>query len=41
MAKAVAEGYPKLKIEECAAKRQARIDSSQGMVSQLSHNDFA
>ena len=33
MAKAVAEGYPKLKIEECAAKRQARIDSGQGMSS--------
>lgn len=27
MAKAVASGMPKLKIEECAAKRQARIDS--------------
>lgn len=27
MAKAVAEGMPKLKIEECAARRQARIDS--------------
>ena len=33
MAKAVAEGYPKLKIEECAARRQARIDSGQGMSS--------
>ncbi|XP_022079947.1 methylmalonyl-CoA mutase, mitochondrial-like isoform X2 [Acanthaster planci] len=32
MAKAVAEGYPKLKIEECAAKRQARIDSSQEVI---------
>lgn len=27
MAKAVAAGMPKLKIEECAARRQARIDS--------------
>ncbi|OXA56817.1 Methylmalonyl-CoA mutase, mitochondrial [Folsomia candida] len=27
MAKAVASGWPKLKIEECAAKRQAMIDS--------------
>jgi len=27
MAKAVAAGIPKLRIEECAAKRQARIDS--------------
>merc|ERR1712142_205458 len=27
MAEAVATGWPKLKIEECAAKRQARIDS--------------
>ena len=30
MAKAVATGMPKLRIEECAAKRQARIDSGQG-----------
>lgn len=28
MAKAVAAGMPKLRIEECAAKRQARIDSA-------------
>lgn len=27
MARAVAEGVPKLRIEECAARRQARIDS--------------
>lgn len=27
MAKAVAEGIPKLHIEECAARKQARIDS--------------
>jgi methylmalonyl-CoA mutase len=32
MAKSVASGIPKLKIEESAAKRQARIDSGQGMV---------
>lgn len=31
MAKAVASGMPKLRIEECAARRQARIDSGQGM----------
>ena len=30
MAKAVAMGLPKLKIEETAAKKQARIDSGQG-----------
>lgn len=30
MSKAVATGYPKLKIEECAAKRQAHIDSGKG-----------
>ncbi len=29
MAKAIEKGYPKLKIEEAAAKKQARIDSSQ------------
>merc|ERR1712046_78785 len=27
MAKAVASGYPKKRIEECAARTQARIDS--------------
>lgn len=32
MAKAVAAGMPKLKIEECAARRQARIDSGSGTV---------
>ncbi|XP_071966240.1 methylmalonyl-CoA mutase, mitochondrial-like isoform X2 [Antedon mediterranea] len=32
MAKAVASGYPKLKIEEVAAKRQARIDSAQEVI---------
>jgi methylmalonyl-CoA mutase len=31
MAKAVASGMPKLRIEESAAKKQARIDSGQGM----------
>lgn len=30
MAKAVSSGMPKLRIEECAAKRQARIDSGAG-----------
>lgn len=30
MAKAVASGMPKLRIEECAASRQARIDSKAG-----------
>ena len=30
MAKAVAAGMPKLRIEECAARRQARIDSGYG-----------
>ena len=30
MAQAVAAGMPKLKIEDCAARRQARIDSNQG-----------
>jgi len=33
MAKAVAAGMPKLRIEECAARRQARIDSGHGMIS--------
>ena len=32
MAKSVAEGYPKMKIEECAAQRQARIDSSKEVI---------
>src|SRR5579863_176295 len=32
MAKAVAEGMPKLKIEECAAQRQARIDSGREVI---------
>ncbi len=30
MAKAVASGMPKLKIEESAARKQARIDSGSG-----------
>uniref|UniRef100_A0A0F7Z9E2 Methylmalonyl-CoA mutase, mitochondrial n=1 Tax=Crotalus adamanteus TaxID=8729 RepID=A0A0F7Z9E2_CROAD len=32
MAKAVAEGIPKLHIEECAARRQARIDSGSEVI---------
>jgi methylmalonyl-CoA mutase len=32
MAKAVSSGYPKLKIEECAAKRQAHIDSGKEVI---------
>lgn len=32
MAKAVAQGIPKLKIEECAAKKQARIDSGTDVI---------
>jgi methylmalonyl-CoA mutase len=35
MAKAVASGWPKLKIEECAAKKQAMIDSGRGIISSL------
>jgi len=31
MAKAVASGMPKLRIEEAAAKKQARIDSEAGL----------
>ncbi len=31
MAKAVASGMPKMKIEEAAARRQARIDSKSGV----------
>jgi hypothetical protein len=31
MAKAVASGMPKLRIEEVATRRQARIDSVAGM----------
>ena len=30
MAKAVVSGMPKLRIEEAAARRQARIDSGSG-----------
>eukprot|EP01134_Creolimax_fragrantissima_P000801 CFRG0801T1 len=32
MAKAVASGMPKLRIEECAAKRQARIDTGREVI---------
>ena len=35
MAKAVSLGIPKLKIEETAARRQARIDSGQGNMNTL------
>jgi methylmalonyl-CoA mutase len=30
MANAVAEGIPKLRIEECSARKQALIDSGKG-----------
>jgi len=36
MASAVAGGMPKLRIEECAAKRQAKIDSQNGQCKTLS-----
>ncbi len=32
MSKAIGEGIPKLKIEECAAKKQARIDSGKDLI---------
>lgn len=32
MAKAIVEGIPKLRIEECAAKKQARIDSGKDVI---------
>ena len=32
MSKATAQGIPKLKIEECAAKKQARIDSGKDVI---------
>ena len=32
MAKAIEEGYPKMKIEEAAAKKQARIDSGKDQI---------
>jgi methylmalonyl-CoA mutase len=35
MAKAVASGMPKLRIEESAARRQARIDSGQGTIFEI------
>ena len=35
MAKAVEAGVPKLRIEECAARRQARIDNASGRGSGL------
>ena len=32
MAKAVAQGMPKLRIEECSARKQARIDGGTGQM---------
>lgn len=32
MAKAVASGMPKLRIEECAARKQARIDTGKDVI---------
>lgn len=32
MSKAIEQGYPKLKIEECAAKKQARIDKGDDVI---------
>ena len=32
MAKAIELGWPKLKIEECAARKQARLDSGLDVV---------
>ena len=40
MAKAVESGMPKLRIEECAARKQARIDSAQGTVYMLMCGQF-
>ena len=45
MAKAVATGMPKLRIEECAARRNARIDSGKEVIVginkyQLDHEDM-
>lgn len=37
MAKAVADGIPKLKIEECAARKQARIDSGKDVIVGVNH----
>ena len=36
VAKAVASGWPKLKIEECAVRRQAQIDSVYGGIHSIS-----
>ena len=38
MAKAVSEGLPKKRIEECAAMRQARIDSADETIVGTSDN---
>ena len=32
MSRAISQGIPKLKIEECAAKKQARIDSGKDLI---------
>ena len=37
MAKAIIQGIPKLKIEECAAKKQARIDSGKDVIVGVNH----
>ena len=37
MSKAVAQGIPKLRIEECAAKKQARIDSGKDVIVGVNH----
>ncbi len=40
MTKAIADGFPKLKIEESAARRQARIDSRQDIIIGLNKYGF-
>jgi methylmalonyl-CoA mutase len=37
MAKAIVAGLPKLRIEECAAKKQARIDSGKDVIVGVNH----
>ena len=41
MAKAVVEGIPKLRIEECSAKKQARIDNGQEVIVGVNSNRLA
>ncbi|XP_078485777.1 methylmalonyl-CoA mutase, mitochondrial-like [Ciona intestinalis] len=41
MAQAVGEGIPKLRIEECAARRQARIDSGNEVIVGVNHYRLA